>query len=94
MLARDDVLAVLRDVVDPEIGVSLVDLGLVRDIRITDDRVEIEMELTTPACPLGGYLVEQVRRRVETVAEGRTVEVHLVEGMLEPWPEGMFGPWP
>ncbi len=94
MLARDDVLAVLRDVVDPEIGASLVDLGLVRDIRITDDRVEVEMELTTPACPLAGYLVEQVRRRVETVAEGRTVEVLLVEGMLEPWPEGMFGPWP
>ena len=86
MLHRDDVLTVLRDVIDPEIGVSLVDLGLIRDVRITDDRVEVHMELTTPACPLAGYLVGQVRDRVETVAEGRSVDVLLIEGMFEPWP--------
>lgn len=86
MLAREHVLDVLREVIDPEIGVSLVDLGLIHDVRITDDRVEVEMELTTPACPLAGYLVAQVRGRVEMVAEGRRVDVELIEGMFESWP--------
>lgn len=86
MLAREDVLEVLRDVIDPEIGASVVDLGLIHDVRITEDRVEVQMELTTPACPLAGYLVAQVRSRVEMVAEGRRVDVELIEGMFEPWP--------
>lgn len=52
----------LHDVIDPELGVNIVDLGLVYDLAITDHGVaQIQMTLTTPGCPLGGYLEEAIR---------------------------------
>jgi serine O-acetyltransferase len=82
MVTRDEVLSSLRDVIDPEIGVNLVDLGFIRDVEIAEDRIEVRMVLTMPGCPLAGYLVTQVQAKVEAMAEGRAVDVALVD---EPW---------
>lgn len=88
MLTRDQVLDRLREVVDPEIGVSLVDLGLIRQVQVEDDHVHVEMLLTIPGCPLARYLVAQVENKVKAVAEGRRVDVQLLD---EPWdPASMF----
>ncbi len=88
MLTRDQVLDRLREVVDPEIGISLVDLGLIRKVQVEDDRVHVEMLLTIPGCPLARYLVGQVESTVRAVAEGRSVDVQLLD---EPWdPASMF----
>jgi len=69
----------LKGVIDPEVGVNIVDLGLVYDYRIEADRVVVVMTMTTPACPLGGYLMDEVRetllREVPGVGE---VAVDLV----------------
>jgi len=52
----------LHQVIDPEIGVNIVDLGLVYDVQIIDRRAEIKMTLTTPGCPLSGYMEDSVHQ--------------------------------
>ncbi len=71
------VLAALREVIDPEVGISVVDLGLIRDIAVNGNRVDITMTLTTAACPLADYLVEQVRRKISAIRPDARVEVTL-----------------
>lgn len=56
-----DLLDALRRVVDPELGLGIVDLGLVYDARVEKGRAKIRMTTTTPACPIGAYLVEEIR---------------------------------
>lgn len=52
----------LHQVIDPEIGVNIVDLGLVYDVQINERRAEIKMTLTTPGCPLSAYMEDSVHR--------------------------------
>ena len=54
----------LRDVYDPEIPVSIVDLGLVYDVKIIDDWVGVKMTLTTPGCGMGNAIANMARERV------------------------------
>ena len=74
-----EVIEALGRVVDPELGVNIVDLGLIYDVRIRDAQVDVTMTLTTPGCcPLHAVLpraAERVLQGIEGVAEGR---VHLV----------------
>ena len=79
---RRDVRDALKEVMDPEVGISIVELGLVKEICIENGDVEIRMVLTTPTCPLAGYLIEQVRRRLRSIAGVKRVEVTLLD---EPW---------
>lgn len=74
---KEQVLHVLKEVIDPEVGISVVDLGLIRDITVNGNRVDITMTLTTAACPLADYLVEQVRRKISTIRPDARVEVTL-----------------
>lgn len=68
----------LREVDDPEAGMNIVDLGLVYDIRTAGDRIEIDMTMTTPACPVTEMLVDEARAAIEAIAPGATVQVNLV----------------
>lgn len=72
----------LRPVIDPEIGMSVVDMGMIREIIINGDQVEVRMTLTVPFCPLAGVITEQVRRAVASVEGVREVKVTLLD---EPW---------
>ncbi len=72
----------LKEVIDPEVGINVVDLGLVKEIITNGRAVEVRMVLTTPACPLIDYLVEQVRRKARSVDGVETVEVTILD---EPW---------
>jgi metal-sulfur cluster biosynthetic enzyme len=73
----------LRTVVDPEIGMNVVSLGLIRNIEVQPDLVQITMILTTPFCPAGPYLLEQVRYVTEQVT-GRPTKVTLSMEMWDP----------
>jgi serine O-acetyltransferase len=79
---RRDVRDALKEVIDPEVGISIVELGLVREICIENGDVEIRMVLTMPTCPLAGHLVEQIRRKLRGIAGVKRVEVTLLD---EPW---------
>lgn len=58
----------LRSVVDPEIGMDVITLGLIRHIDITEDKVHVVMILTTPFCPYAPQLMEQTRRAAQNSA--------------------------
>ncbi len=66
----------LRDVYDPEIGISVVDLGLVRKIEEVEGELHITMILTAPFCPLAGMILEQARAAAQAVTD-RPVRVTL-----------------
>lgn len=83
------VLEGLYEVIDPELGVNIVDLGLVYSLEIADKAVSIDMTMTTPACPLHAYLSEQVELAVRQVLpSARSVDVHLV--WSPPWDPSMM----
>jgi metal-sulfur cluster biosynthetic enzyme len=84
MVTNEAVLSSLREVVDPEIGVNLVDLGLIREVQIEEGRIQVRMVLTAPGCPLAGYLMSQVRGRLEAIAQGAAVDVQLVDEVWKP----------
>jgi metal-sulfur cluster biosynthetic enzyme len=69
----------LRAVDDPEVGMSIVELGLVYRIDVAPERVHVEMTMTTPACPMGGLITDNARRAIGAVAgEGVDVDIELV----------------
>jgi FeS assembly SUF system protein len=76
----DQVMEALKNCYDPEIPVNIVDLGLVYDVKIIDDKnVYVKMTLTAPGCPEGPFVAEQVREAVMTLVEGvEKVDVEIV----------------
>ena len=88
---EDDVREALRQVEDPEAGMSVVDLGLVYGIAIDPGKVRVEMTMTSPACPASHYIVDEAVAAIRAVApESAEVEVQLVWD--PPWtPERMSG---
>lgn len=67
MVTNDQVKKALRKVKDPELNLDIVVLGLVYDITIQDDVVDVTMSLTSPACPVAGEIVNQARAAVESI---------------------------
>lgn len=76
MTSKKEVEEALKEVMDPELGVSLVDLNLIKNITIEGDVVRIKMTLTSPFCPLSDYIVNQVKEKVESL--GVKAEVDLI----------------
>jgi metal-sulfur cluster biosynthetic enzyme len=73
------VLDALRQVVDPELGVNIVDLGLVYGTEVRDGQVRVRMTMTTPACPMEELLMEMVHSAImREIPDARSVEVDLV----------------
>lgn len=86
---EDEVREALRTVMDPEVGIDVVDLGLIREIHV-DPRTgvtTVDLVLTTKGCPLVDYLSEQVRRRAASLPGITDVEVRVLD---EPWDWGQF----
>lgn len=77
-LQEDVVKENLRTVVDPELGVNIVDLGLIYGIEVKDNDVEIKLTLTSPACPLGAVIQAQAHSAVKRLPWVKNVKVDLV----------------
>ena len=73
----------LRTVIDPELGMSIVELGLVREVHMQPDFSEIKMIMTTPFCPYGPAILEQTRRAAEAHLN-TPVKITLGMEMWEP----------
>ena len=75
----NEVLEALRHVVDPEIGINIVDLGLVYEAGMRDGHVRVVMTMTTPACPLRESVADEARAAIRRHVEGvKSVAVDLV----------------
>jgi metal-sulfur cluster biosynthetic enzyme len=83
------ILDALRAVVDPEIGMNVVELALIKQIILGDDSTEIKMILTTPFCPYAGSMIAQVKEQVETVVE-HDVKVTLLAERWDPRDAGLM----
>lgn len=82
------ILDALREVIDPEVGLNVVDLGLVYGLDVEDGRVRVRLTMTTPACPLGEEIALDAQGRVRSLAGVREAAVELV--WEPPWtPERM-----
>jgi len=84
----------LRRVVDPEIGMDIITLGLVRDVHLEEDKAQIKMILTTPFCPYGPAMLEAARQTAEKFLDRPTT----IEMGTEMWDfsymeEGAGGDW-
>jgi Mrp family chromosome partitioning ATPase len=79
MLATDRIIDALRAVKDPELKQSIVDLGMLRDLRVDGDQVRLTLALTTLNCPLKDRLVEDTRRAILAVGGVGRVEVETAE---------------
>ncbi|MEW5996085.1 MAG: metal-sulfur cluster assembly factor [Candidatus Micrarchaeota archaeon] len=78
MVTEKQVLSKLKEVLDPEIGVNIVDLGLIYEVKIEKGSVAIKMTFTTPACPLLGYIVNNVESKVRELKGVSGVQVQFV----------------
>lgn len=87
----------LHDVVDPEIGMSVIELGMIRDVIIKENRAHIEMILTTPFCPYAPALLESARKKSEEILELETTISMGSEmwdmSMMEDGADGNWGLW-
>ena len=84
-----DIEEAMRDVVDPELGINIVDLGLVYGIDVAGGSVRITMTMTTPACPLRDYIQDLVESTVMSrFADVGKVTVDIVSD--PPWTEDLM----
>jgi metal-sulfur cluster biosynthetic enzyme len=88
MPTRDDVIEALRGVEDPELGMDIVDLGLLYDVEVEGPKVKVIHTLTSMGCPVGPMIQENVDQVVRALPDVEDVEVELTWD--PPWsPEKM-----
>ena len=83
------ILDALRAVVDPEIGMNVVELALIKQILLGADETEIKMILTTPFCPYAGSMIQQVKEQAESVVD-HEVKVTLLAERWDPRDAGLM----
>jgi metal-sulfur cluster biosynthetic enzyme len=83
------ILDALRNVVDPEIGMNVVELALIKQVLLGDNETEIKMILTTPFCPYAGSMIAQVQEQVESVVD-HPVKVTLLAERWDPRDAGLM----
>ncbi len=83
MADESALLEALKQVVDPELMVNVVDLGLVYDVTQEDGTVTVNMTLTSPACPVGPQIVQQAKMALEQLEDVKEAKINLV--MSPPW---------
>ena len=79
----EDVMDALSNVIDPELGLDFVELGLIYGVEVDDGDVKVTFTLTTPGCPIGPQVNEQIEEFVGELDGVRTVESEMV--FTPPW---------
>ena len=83
MAEETELIDALKQVVDPELMINIVDLGLVYDVAQDENKVKIQMTLTSPACPAGPQIVHQAKMALEQIEGVDEAQIQLV--MTPPW---------
>lgn len=68
----------MREVIDPEIGMDIVTLGLIYGFKIENDKIFIDMTLTFPGCPLASMMISELKQKIEEIAGEGNVNINLV----------------
>lgn len=87
-LLSDEIVDALKSVKDPEIPVDIYELGLIYDVKVTDNHVDVKMTLTAPGCPVAGTLPRMVELALLTVDGINTANVEIV--WEPPWNSSMM----
>ena len=88
MVNKEEVMTVLKKCYDPEIPINIVDLGLVYNVDIVEEKVQVKMTLTAPGCPASTYIGSDVKRKIESLPGVKEATVQIVWD--PPWtPESM-----
>jgi len=77
-VTKEQVMKVLKTCYDPEIPINIVDLGLIYGIKINGGNVSIKMTLTSHMCPLAGFIAENVKEKIQSLAGVKKVDVEIV----------------
>jgi metal-sulfur cluster biosynthetic enzyme len=77
MATNDEVMDALREVIDPELGLDFVELGLIYDVAIDDGAVSVTYTLTTPGCPIGPQVDDQIQEFVSDLDDVTAVQSTL-----------------
>jgi metal-sulfur cluster biosynthetic enzyme len=85
---EEDVLEALSNVIDPELGLDFVELGLIYSVEVNDGHVNVTFTLTTPACPIGPHVSEQIEEFVGELEGVKSVESQMV--FIPPWSPEMM----
>lgn len=86
---KETILALLHTVIDPEAGMNIVDLGLLYDLMIEDDTVRVAITMTSPACPMGDMILDDVEAKLRRViASPIHLDIQLV--WSPPWDPSMM----
>jgi FeS assembly SUF system protein len=88
MVTKEQVYEVLQECYDPEIPVNIVDLGLVYDVEINEDKVAVKMTLTAPGCGMGTMIAADASEKIKTLEGVEDVTVDLVWD--PPWNPNMI----
>jgi metal-sulfur cluster biosynthetic enzyme len=75
---HEEIWNALRQVNDPELGINLVDLGLIYDVEIQEGKVRVDMTLTTPGCPMHSFIARQAWQAVNNVPGVTDTTVRVV----------------
>ena len=78
----------LKEIYDPEVGINIVDMGLIYSLDIAENKVEITMTLTSPGCPAGPQILSQVDSQVKTLDGIEDVDIKVV--WSPPWSPDML----
>lgn len=89
-LSREEIFERLKAVIDPEVGLNIIDMGLVYEAVDDGTGIRVEMTLTTPGCPMSAYMISEVRKALGAEEGGRPVEVVLV--WSPPWTSDKIRP--
>ena len=78
MELRDQIIAEIKKIYDPEIPVNIYELGLIYDIKVDDNNVEVKMTLTSPNCPVAESLPKEVKDSILKIKDVKDVDLKLV----------------
>lgn len=81
MITEPQALDILKGVIDPDVGINIVDLGMVESVAARADGIDVGIIMTTPACPQSGYLRDECARLLDEAGAG-TVDVRVLDHPL------------
>jgi metal-sulfur cluster biosynthetic enzyme len=76
---KEAILNLLHNIIDPEVGINIVDLGLIYGVEISDNKLRVDLTMTTQACPMGDMILDDVRQALTGLAPtGTEININLV----------------